>query len=98
MYDHILVPTDGSDHAERAADHAALLAEAFDATVHLLTVVDIEAAAGPFSAGGVDDDYVEHRTANQREALAERRDELPESIGVETAVVTDTPAEGILDY
>jgi nucleotide-binding universal stress UspA family protein len=98
MYDHILVPTDGSEHAERAADHAALLAEAFDATVHLLTVVDIEGSAGPFSAGGVDDDYVEQRTADQREALAEQRATLPETIRVETTVVTSTPAEGILDY
>jgi len=98
MYDHILVPTDGSDHAERATDHAALLAEAFDATVHLLTVVDIEAAAGPFSAGGIDDDYIEQRTTGEREALAEQRAALAESIQVDTTVVTDTPAEGILEY
>ena len=98
MYDHILVPTDGSEHAERAADHAVLLAGAFDATVHLLTVVDIEAAAGPFSAGGVDDAYVEDRTADRREALAERKTRLDEEVDVEAAVVTDSPAEGILGY
>lgn len=98
MYDHILVPTDGSDHAERAGDHAALLAGAFDATVHLLTVVDIEAAAGPFSAGGVDDDYIEQRTADQRAALADLEAELDGDVRAETAVVTGTPSEGILDY
>ena len=98
MYDHILVPTDGSDHAERAAEHAALLAEAFDATLHLLTVVDIEAAAGPFSAGGVDEAYVERRSAAEREALAELADSLDGAVAVETEVVTGQPAEGILDY
>lgn len=98
MYDHILVPTDGSDHADRAADHAVLLAEAFDATVHLLTVVDIEAAGGPFSAGGVDDAYVEQRTADDRKALTEQKAALGETVRVETKVVTGTPAEGILDY
>ncbi|MBX0303792.1 universal stress protein [Haloarcula salinisoli] len=96
MYDHILVPTDGSDHADRAAGHAALLADAFDATVHLLTVVDIETAAGPFSAGGVDDDYVEQRTASERDALAERAARVDGD--VETAVTTGQPSEGILEY
>ncbi|MFC6757556.1 MULTISPECIES: universal stress protein [Haloarcula] len=96
MYDHILVPTDGSDHADRAADHAALLAGAFDATVHLLTVVDIEAAAGPFSAGGVDDDYIEQRTASERDALEERAAKVDGD--VETAVTTGKPSEGILEY
>jgi len=96
MYDTILVPTDGSDHAERAVEHGAVLAEAFDATLQLLTVVDIEAAAGPFSAGGVDEAYIEDRTADEREALAERADSL--SVPVETAVETGQPAEGILDY
>jgi len=98
MYDHILVPTDGSDHAGRAVDHATVLAEAFDATVHLLTVVDIEAAAGPFSAGGVDEEYIEQRSADQREALAALQADLDDDIAVETAVVTGHPADGILDY
>ena len=96
MYDHILVPMDGSDHADRAADHATLLSGAFDATVHLLTVVDIEAAAGPFSAGGVDDDYIEQRTASERDALTERAGDIDGD--VETAVTTGQPSEGILDY
>ncbi|MFC7228203.1 universal stress protein [Salinirubellus salinus] len=59
MYDDILVPTDGSDHARRAAEHAGVLARQFDATVHLLAVLDVQAAAGPFSAGGIDEQFVE---------------------------------------
>jgi len=98
MYDHILVPTDGSDHASRAADHGAMLAEAFDATLHLLTVVDIEAAAGPFSAGGVDQSYVEDRTAAEREALSDLAASLEGSGAVETTVATGNPAGEILDY
>lgn len=38
--DDIVVPTDGSDPAERAAEHALELAERFGATVHSLYVVD----------------------------------------------------------
>ncbi len=46
MYDTLLVPTDGSEHAERAAEHALSLSRAFDATVHFLAVVDVDAEAG----------------------------------------------------
>lgn len=42
MYEHILVPTDGSDVAEAAVDHALDLAEKYDAEVHALYVVDID--------------------------------------------------------
>ncbi len=41
MYENILVPTDGSDTAEIAVDHALDLAETYDATVHALYVVDV---------------------------------------------------------
>ncbi len=40
MYDTILYPTDGSDGSEAAAAHARELAAAFDATIHVLCVVD----------------------------------------------------------
>jgi len=40
MYDKILYPTDGSDGSEAAAAHVGALASAFDATVHVLHVVD----------------------------------------------------------
>ncbi|WP_430504564.1 universal stress protein [Haloparvum sp. PAK95] len=42
MYERILIPTDGSDVAETAVDQALGLAEAFDAEVHALYVVDID--------------------------------------------------------
>ena len=43
MYDTIVVPTDGSEHAVRAAEHAGALADLFDAAVHAVHVVDIGA-------------------------------------------------------
>ena len=42
MYEHILIPTDGSDVAELAVEHALDLAERYDAEVHALYVVDID--------------------------------------------------------
>jgi len=40
-YERLLVPTDGSSAAEKAATHALDLAATLDATVHVLSVVDI---------------------------------------------------------
>lgn len=43
MYEHILVPTDGSEAAEAAVEHAVDLAARYGATIHALYVVDIDA-------------------------------------------------------
>ncbi|QLC35008.1 universal stress protein (plasmid) [Halarchaeum sp. CBA1220] len=39
-YERVLLPTDGSERAARAAEHGLALAEAFDATVHVLSAID----------------------------------------------------------
>ncbi|WP_436927236.1 universal stress protein [Halosimplex amylolyticum] len=97
MYESILVPTDGSDTAEFAADHAVALAVAFDATVHVLGVVDVEGEAGPFSAGGVDDEFVDRLEADAETAVASVVDAMGAQ-PVETAVVEGDPAETIVEY
>ncbi|AKH97488.1 universal stress protein [Halanaeroarchaeum sulfurireducens] len=56
MIDEILVPTDGSENAQRALDHATLLARAFDATVHGLYVINFTYAAD--FEGGIDSESV----------------------------------------
>lgn len=45
MFDTILLTTDGSEAAENAAPYAISLAEAFDATLHVLYVVDTDAVS-----------------------------------------------------
>ena len=40
MYNTILYPTDGSPGSDAAAEHVQYLASTFDATVHVLHVVD----------------------------------------------------------
>lgn len=100
MYDTILVPTDGSDHSVRAAEHGYYLAELFDATVHVLNVVDVRRAGGAFDAGGVDQEFVERLEAEGREA-AERIEAVGaerEQGSVTTAVVRGEPSETVLDY
>ncbi|MGM0447087.1 MAG: universal stress protein [Methanobacteriota archaeon] len=44
MYQTILYPTDGSEGAEAVVDHVRELAAAFDATVHVLYVIDARSA------------------------------------------------------
>ncbi len=43
MYDRILLPTDASVGAERAVEHAIDAARRYDATLHVLYVVDTDA-------------------------------------------------------
>lgn len=54
MYEHILVPTDGSDTARTAVEHAIDLASKYDATVHALYVVDVDATSYSLGSEQVD--------------------------------------------
>ncbi|MFA9517113.1 universal stress protein [Halopenitus sp. H-Gu1] len=54
MYDRILVPTDGSDVAEAAVDHAIDLAERYGADIHALYVADTDAIAVSLGTEQVD--------------------------------------------
>jgi|AntRauTorcE11898_2_1112593.scaffolds.fasta_scaffold09763_2 nucleotide-binding universal stress UspA family protein len=98
MYDTLLVPTDGSEHAQRAAAHARQLATAFDADVHVLAVVDVATDAGPFNAGGVDKAYVERLEARYSEAIDDVEQMLGSDLSVKTALRRGGAAEEILEY
>ena len=54
MFDRVLVPTDGSEAAEKAAPYAAKLASTFDATLHVMYVVDTEAISQTLGSEQVD--------------------------------------------
>ncbi|MEF8886969.1 MAG: universal stress protein [Haloarculaceae archaeon] len=98
MYDTILVPTDGSDHAVRAGEHARYLADAFDATVHVVTAVDIQSAAGPFDAGGVSEEFVARLEERGEEALEAVRAVVDRDDAVRTGTLRGEPSEAILEY
>ena len=100
MYDSILIPTDGSEHAELAARHGRGLAERFDAAVHVVGVVDVAAAAGPFNAGGVDDAFVD-RLKDEAQSAVDAVEELADPDGdgsLTAAVVRGEPGEAIVEY
>lgn len=75
-YGDVLLTTDGSETAERAGPYAADVARRTAATLHLLTVVDVQAEAGPFDAGGVKEEFIERLENQAQEAL----DSLADSI------------------
>ncbi len=101
MYDRILLPTDGSEGVDRAVDHAIDAADRYDATLHVLFVVDADVVnAYP------GDEYV-HEAEGAEATLEELGREAVEAVaeraaaaGVETvtAVIHGTPHEEILRY
>ncbi len=101
MYSDILLPTDGTDGVDAAIDHAIDAASRYDATLHVIHVVDAstyEAYTG--------DEYV-HEFEGLESGLAQMGqdaiDEITERAASEGVEVTDalihgTPHEEILRY
>ena len=97
MYDRIMVPTDGSDHAERAAHHAVALARAFDAELEALSVLDLQRNGGAFSAGGVSEAFYDRLESEAEDAVGAVAG-LAENVAVETTVVEGRTEEVILEH
>ncbi|ERH10108.1 MAG: universal stress protein UspA related nucleotide-binding protein [halophilic archaeon J07HX64] len=94
-YEDILVPTDGSPAAARAAEHTLSLAASLDATVHVLSVVD-ESTLGPDLRSTMSESETERPATEAIEAVVSNA----KTHGVtETVrhVEHGTPAEEIVD-
>lgn len=97
VYDAIVLPTDGSDAAADAADHAASLADRYGAVVHVLSVVELPQSADPGRAA--ESDRVRPKHDERREAarrLAERLED--DGVAVEVGVELGSPSRVILEY
>ena len=102
----ILVPTDGSDHADKAVGFAADLAEKYGAKVHLVHVL-----RDPGSANVPPElrtfEKIEHARVTEREVIrgiateilqkAEQRARERGAKEVETSIEIGSPAEWILE-
>ena len=97
MYETVLLPTDGSEVAAGAVDHAIDAATRHDATVHVLYVVDEGVAnAAPGLAMGEINEKLEDEGER---AIAELEEEIRAAgIDTETAIRIGTPDEEILRY
>ena len=92
MYQHVLVPTDGSDGTRQAVVHGATIAQQFDATLHAISIVP----EGPYGTLGGEAGEAERDAelaVEQVETEASRK-------GVETVteVRQGVPDEEILAY
>lgn len=96
MYDSIMLPTDGSEAAEIAANQAFKQAELNDATLHVVYVLEVD-ATGPMQIN-VDD--ITDRLKERGEQVTKRVEELAESadIDVVTSVLRGNADEEIVDY
>jgi nucleotide-binding universal stress UspA family protein len=98
MYTNILVATDGSKRAKRAAEHAIDLAKQDGATIHALYVMDIGDAA--FVA--IPDDIAETRGRLEKKGteFVSVVEELADDAGIDcvTAVKSGIAPERIVEY
>lgn len=88
-YSRILVPTDGSENAEESSSHGVAIAQNYGSEIHVLNVVDLQAAGGAFNAGGLEKEFVERLEARGQEAIDRVTNEINEAdpdVAVQTAV------------
>jgi nucleotide-binding universal stress UspA family protein len=99
MYDHILIPFDGSDEARRGAEHGIGLAAALDATVHALYVIDLPGAPRALSLRDDEEEMREEYRAYGEDVTTELCD-MAADAGVDcvAAVRSGSPSEEIVDY
>lgn len=98
MFDSILVPTDGSECAARAAEHGAALASAFSASLHVLAVIDTRTAGGPFSDGDLEDEILDRMTADAEETMTAITDAVDIAEEIQTTIRKGNPVNEICTY
>jgi nucleotide-binding universal stress UspA family protein len=96
MYHDVLIPTDGSDAADAAVAHAIDHAVRYDATLHVLHVVD-SVAVPPTPNGGRVLEALEQQGRAAIKRVAQRAGDAGVDT-VESAVASGPPHTSILDY
>lgn len=96
MYDHILYPTDGSEGADAALDHAIDHALQYDASLHVLYV--IEETLPAIEAGAPD--VLEALEERGEQVLDDARERATEAgvASVQASVAAGSPYRQILKY
>lgn len=99
MYDHVLVPTDGSERALAALEHATSLANQYDATLHTIHVVQATGIADALDGDQFENviERIEDAGENAVEAVIEEA-RAADVTDVESSVVRGIPAEEIVQY
>jgi nucleotide-binding universal stress UspA family protein len=98
MYDNILLPTDGSEGTVAAAEHAGTLAEAFDATVHVLSVADTRNRFESPTSGLAPSIWLSGERERAAEAIEKAVAALPDGIRIEEIQGEGLPRTEIVEY
>ncbi|MFA1610594.1 universal stress protein [Halobellus rubicundus] len=98
MYERILVPTDGSDCADYAVEHAIDIAEQYGAELHVLSVVDSRDVS--HSAPAISPQQVEETLRERAESVVEAIADRAADAGVEAVTVVEPgiPDDVVVDY
>ncbi len=91
----ILVPVDGSETADKAVEEAAVLAQAYNAEIHILYVANINQLA---INACLSDAILEAVNKAGNEILEKAAKRIPENINVITTSETGSPAVTITDF
>lgn len=97
-FETLLIPTDGSDPAERAADRGFELADRLGASVHVLSVADSGLATGAGYSGDSPSIRAKIRTNADDRATALREAALDRGLKATAAVREGIPAKEIVEY
>lgn len=97
MYEQILVATDGSEHARRAAEHAVDVAARYDARLHAIYVVETRTA---YDSAIVSQEEVRENLRSVGEEALANVSNLADEAGVRltTTIEEGVPGEQILAY
>ena len=95
MFDKILFPTDGSDGAEAVFDHALDMADAHDATIHVVNVADTTHDSVTQVRGEVIDALERAGAETVREAASRASDH---GVPTVTEVLQGEPYQTVVDY
>ena len=95
MYDKILFPTDGSNHAESVLEYALQIATEHEATIHILNVADTGQDSVSVIRGQVIDALEDEGEEIVEEAAAHVNEQ---GISVVAEVLQGTPHTTIVDY
>lgn len=92
MYETILVGVDGSEHAKNVLEHAIELAEAIDATLHVVTVVDTRTNPMKFGVNEVTE------LDRAKSDLVDEISNVPENVDLTGEIRRGEPVDVLLEY
>ncbi len=98
MYRHLLLATDGSEGTAAATEHAGDVAATYDATVHVLSVVDTRNRFERPTVGIGAEALESAERERAEQAIDDAVAELPETVPVERVVRKGVPYTTILEY